>query len=98
MATLSEAILRRAGGLARPGGRVVFAVCSVLTAECEAVIERVSDVLVPAPFDAPEVLPLLEAPRGSASGGGGAKEGTLRLSPRRHETDGFFIASLVRRE
>jgi 16S rRNA (cytosine967-C5)-methyltransferase len=87
MATLSEAILRRAGGLARPGGRVLFAVCSVLTAECEAVIERVSDVLAPAPFDAPDVLPLLGSPSDTA----------LRLSPRRHETDGFFVQSLVRR-
>jgi 16S rRNA (cytosine967-C5)-methyltransferase len=88
MATLSEAILRRAGGLARPGGRVVFAVCSVLTAECEAVIERVSDVLAPAPFDAPEILPLLRTPSDTA----------LRLSPTRHKTDGFFVKSLVRRE
>jgi 16S rRNA (cytosine967-C5)-methyltransferase len=87
MATLSEAILRRAGGLARPGGRVVFAVCSVLTAECEAVIERVSDVLAPAPFDAPEVLPLLRTP----------SDTTLRLSPVHHKTDGFFVKSLVRR-
>jgi hypothetical protein len=73
MATLSEAMLHRAGGLARPGGRVVFAVCSVLTAECEGAIERVSDVLAPAPFDAPEVLPLLHSPSDTA----------LRLSPGR---------------
>ncbi|HEX3595527.1 MAG TPA: transcription antitermination factor NusB [Polyangiaceae bacterium] len=86
LAELSEAILRRAGALARPGGRVVFAVCSVLHAECEAVVDRVSDVLAPSPFDAPELAAILPA---------GATE--LRLSPERHRTDGFYMKSLVRR-
>jgi 16S rRNA (cytosine967-C5)-methyltransferase len=87
LAALSETILRRAASLARPGGRVVFAVCSVLRAECEAVVDRVSDVLSPAPFDAPELDSLVA--RDAAS--------VLRLSAERHGTDGFFVASLVRR-
>jgi 16S rRNA C967 or C1407 C5-methylase (RsmB/RsmF family) len=37
------------------------------------------------------LLPLLEAPLAAP-----ADRATLRLSPRRHETDGFFVASLVR--
>jgi len=86
LAVLSEAILRRAGSLARPGGRVVFAVCSVLRDECEAVVERVGELLEPAPFDAPELASLI-AP--------GATE--LRLSPERHGTDGFYMKSFVRR-
>jgi 16S rRNA (cytosine967-C5)-methyltransferase len=85
LAALSEKILRRAAGLVRPGGRVVFAVCSVLRTECETVVDRVRDVLSPTPFDAPELEPLV--PRG---------ETVLRLSPARHGTDGFFVQSLVR--
>ncbi|HEY6355574.1 MAG TPA: RsmB/NOP family class I SAM-dependent RNA methyltransferase, partial [Burkholderiaceae bacterium] len=45
LAALAESILRPASSRAKPGGRVVFAVCSVLTEECEAVVARVRDVL-----------------------------------------------------
>ena len=86
MAALSESILRRAAGCGRSGARVVFAVCSVLRAECEAVVERVGDVLAPAPFDAPELAFVIPADATS-----------FRLTPLRHGTDGFFVASFVRR-
>ncbi|HVU03946.1 MAG TPA: transcription antitermination factor NusB [Polyangiaceae bacterium] len=86
VARTAEAIFRRAGGLARPGGRVVFAVCSVLREECEDVVASVSDVFEPAPFDAPELVSVI-AP-GATS---------FRLGPSRHGTDGFFVASFVRR-
>ncbi|HEX4337662.1 MAG TPA: transcription antitermination factor NusB [Polyangiaceae bacterium] len=92
LAVLSEAILRRAGSLARPGGRVVFAVCSVVRAECEAVVDRVSDLLEPAPFDAPALSTIMD------SAGGGADATELRLSPDRHATDGFYVKSLIRRQ
>jgi 16S rRNA (cytosine967-C5)-methyltransferase len=83
---LAGRILRGAAERARPGGRVVYAVCSVLREECEAVLERVNDVLAPAAFDSAEIANLTES---DAS--------TLRLLPRRHGTDGYFLASLVRR-
>jgi len=83
---LAARILRGAAALVRPGGRVVYAVCSVLPEECELVIERASDLLAPAEFDAPEIARLTE-PGASA----------LRLLPRRHGTDGYFLASLERR-
>lgn len=83
---LATAILRGAAGRARPGGRVVFAVCSVLTEEAEAVVAAVSDVLEPAPFDAPDL--------GSAVG---AERTSFRLLPRAHGTDGYFVASFLRR-
>jgi 16S rRNA (cytosine967-C5)-methyltransferase len=83
---LAESILRPASSRAKPGGRVVFAVCSVLTDECEAVVERVRDVLEPVPFDAPELSHL--APADATS---------IRLTPLHHGTDGFFIASFLRR-
>lgn len=86
LSQLAETILRSAAACAKPGGRVLFAVCSVLREECEDVVSRVTDVLEPAPFDAPELPPELIA--GKAS---------VRLLPGAHGTDGYFMASFVRR-
>jgi 16S rRNA (cytosine967-C5)-methyltransferase len=83
---LAAKILRAAATRAKPGGRVVFAVCSLLEEEAEAVVERVADVLTPCPFDAPELASLL---------GEGTK--SLRLLPLRHGSDGYFVASFLRR-
>jgi len=86
LSELQTAILRGAATRARPGGRVVYAVCSVLSEEAESVVSRVSDLLEPAPFDAP-LFAALAAP-GATS---------LRLTPLAHDTDGYFVASFVRR-
>jgi 16S rRNA (cytosine967-C5)-methyltransferase len=86
VAETAEAILRRAAARAKRGGRVVFAVCSVLEDECDAVARRVTDALEPAPFDAPEIAHVI--PAGATS---------FRLGPLRHGTDGFFVASFRRR-
>jgi 16S rRNA (cytosine967-C5)-methyltransferase len=86
LGALSESILRRAASRARPGGTVLFAVCSVLRQECEDVVERVHDLLEPAPFDAPEL------PRDLVEG-----QTALRLLPGRHGTDGYFMACFRRR-
>lgn len=86
LALLSEAILRSAASRARPGGTVVFAVCSVLEQECEQVVARVSDLLEPAPFDAPELPEALLAGKTAA-----------RLLPGLHGTDGYFMACFRRR-
>src|SRR5690606_6922922 len=42
LANLQVAIVRRAATRARDGGRLVYAVCSVLREECEAVVERLA--------------------------------------------------------
>ncbi len=86
LAELQVAILRSAATRVKPGGRVVFAVCSVLEEEAEGVLARVADLLEPAPFDAPALGGVV--PAGATS---------FRLTPRRHETDGYFVASLARR-
>jgi 16S rRNA (cytosine967-C5)-methyltransferase len=83
---LSARILLTASERVRPGGCVLFAVCSVLPEEAEQVVERVSERLLPAPFDAPE-LEALSAGRSA-----------LRLLPRSHGTDGYFVQSLRRRD
>lgn len=87
LARLSERILRNAARLLVPGGRLVFAVCSVLPAEGERVAERVTDILQPAPFDAPELSAVLSG-----------TQTRLKLLPAEHGTDGFFIASFVKRD
>jgi len=88
LSALAEAILRSAATRARPGGRVVFAVCSVLEAECEALVQRVLDVLEPVAFDCPELLPPWgEEPAPSA----------FRIGPGALGTDGYFAASFRKR-
>ncbi len=82
---LAATILLGAAARAKPGGRVVFAVCSVLPEEAERVVERVALELEPVPFDAPELAAL--------SGG----KSSLRLLPLAHGTDGYFVQSLRRR-
>jgi 16S rRNA (cytosine967-C5)-methyltransferase len=86
LAELQVAILRGAATRVKPGGRVVYAVCSVLEEEAEGVLARVGDLLEPAPFDAPALGGVVSA--GATS---------FRLTPRRHDTDGYFVASLRRR-
>lgn len=82
LGALSESILRSAASLAKPGGAVLFAVCSVLREECEDVVARVADLLEPAPLDAPELA---------------AGKTSLRLLPGAHGTDGYFLAAFKRR-
>jgi 16S rRNA (cytosine967-C5)-methyltransferase len=82
------AIVSRAAGHVRPGGSLVYVVCSVLREEAEDVIDgllRAHSDLSPAPFDAPEA----RAVAGDAT--------SFRLLPHVHGTDGYFVARLVRR-
>jgi 16S rRNA (cytosine967-C5)-methyltransferase len=82
-------ILSAAAGLLRPGGRLVYATCSLLTAENDAVVAAFlaahSDFSL---LPASTVLARHEV----ALGGD-----TLQLLPHRHHTDGFFAAVLERR-
>jgi 16S rRNA (cytosine967-C5)-methyltransferase len=83
LAELATTILRAAAHRVRPGGRVMFVVCSVLRQECEAVIEAVADQLELVPFEVDH--PALYG------------KTMLRLLPSVHGTDGFFLANLRRR-
>lgn len=81
---LQESILRRVAPQLREGGRLVYAVCSVLARETRDVVDRVRDILEPAVFDA-------ELPAGLVAPG----QSSLLLTPTVHGTDGYFVASLV---
>lgn len=88
---LQQNILRAAALLVRPGGRLVYATCSVLPEENEAQIE-----FFLGRDHSFHIVPVAEAWRGSLEGpcpGGGS---FLRLDPANHGTDGFFVAVLER--
>ncbi len=82
MSALQEAIVRSAATRLLPGGRLLYAVCSVFPEEGEAVMERTRDLFEPVAFDTPALRELAPA---------GASE--LRLLPNAHGTDGYFLAS-----
>jgi 16S rRNA (cytosine967-C5)-methyltransferase len=86
LARTQTAIAVRAAGHVRPGGTLVYVVCSVLREEGEDVIDallRLRPELAPEPFDAPVA-------RAAATGDGAA----FRLLPHVHGTDGYFVAQL----
>jgi len=91
-----RALLRQAASMVKPGGRLAYVTCSVLPEEnTDQVtafhadhprfrVEQVSEVWAQA----------LGTPQPCSAG---PPDGTLLLTPRRHDTDGFFVA-LLRRE
>ncbi|QNP61087.1 RsmB/NOP family class I SAM-dependent RNA methyltransferase [Paenacidovorax monticola] len=88
------AILESAARLVKPGGRLVYATCSVLPEENEAIAEAFSAAHPDfVPLDAGELLAQLKVEQGaSLCSGGDSGTRYLRLWPHRHQTDGFFAA------
>jgi 16S rRNA (cytosine967-C5)-methyltransferase len=87
---LQASILASAARLVKPGGRLVYATCSMLAEENEA---QVSAFLAAHP--AFHVVPLREAaPQLTES----AHPDYLSLTPARHDTDGFFAAVMQRED
>jgi len=86
-----QQILRSAARLVRPGGRLVYATCSLLREEDEAQAEA---------FLAAEpefsLLPVARAWVETIGGASPVGEHYLRLTPARHGTDGFFVAIFER--
>lgn len=87
-----QQILQSASRLVRPGGRLIYATCSLLQEEDEAqadafLAERQDFALVPASQAWEETI-------GGASPAG---DRYLFLTPARHGTDGFFVAVFERR-
>jgi 16S rRNA (cytosine967-C5)-methyltransferase len=87
LASLQESILERAAGALRPGGRLVYATCTVSVRENE---DRIAAVLEG--DDAMRADDLGAAYPELAAGG----PRFLQTRPDRDRTDGFFIARLTR--
>ncbi|MFW6322002.1 MAG: RsmB/NOP family class I SAM-dependent RNA methyltransferase [Guyparkeria sp.] len=79
-------LLDRAAGATRPGGRLVYATCSLWPAENEAIL---ADFLGRHP-DWHTIDPVIDGLPGDAV----TADGWIRLRPDRHGCDGFFIACL----
>ena len=89
------AILAGAARLLKPGGRLVYATCSLLAAENEAVADGFN-ASHGADFEVLPVLGVLESAKVERAGELVAGP-NLRLWPHRHQTDGFFAAIWQRR-
>src|SRR5690606_19924675 len=89
-----RAILEAAARLVKPGGRLLYATCSVLAAENDRQLEWFL-----AGHDAFAALQADAAWRDAIGGAppAGATGSWLHLAPARHGTDGFFAAPLERR-
>ncbi|MEX0960492.1 MAG: RsmB/NOP family class I SAM-dependent RNA methyltransferase [Burkholderiales bacterium] len=90
LAAKQKSILRSAATLLRAGGRLVYATCSLLQEENEAVVqaflaERPDFRIVPAQTALDEQRIAIESGE------------LFRVSPHRHGTDGFFAAVLERK-
>jgi 16S rRNA (cytosine967-C5)-methyltransferase len=90
-------LLRQAADLVRPGGRLIYATCSVLMSEDQAPVraflaDRPDFRAVPAEEAWAAVLPGVAMPARAAV------EPGLLLTPRRHDTDAFYVAVLERGE
>jgi 16S rRNA (cytosine967-C5)-methyltransferase len=83
------AILQSAGRLLKPGGRLVYATCSILREENEAIAEEFGGLQ--SGFSPVEVAPLLTQ-LGIEKAAELSAGPYLRLWPHRHGTDGFFAA------
>ncbi|MDZ7891521.1 MAG: RsmB/NOP family class I SAM-dependent RNA methyltransferase [Rhodoferax sp.] len=95
MAVKQAAILQSASRMVKSGGRLVYATCSVLPQENEAIAEAFAAANPDfVPLSAGEVLAAQKvecAP--SLCAGGEDGQLYLRLWPHRHGTDGFFAAA-----
>jgi 16S rRNA (cytosine967-C5)-methyltransferase len=89
MVEKQRAILAAAAALIKPGGRLVYATCSPLVAEDEAVVAAF-EADHPA-FQRLPAEPILARQQITAADELGS-DGFLRLWPDRHQTDGFFAS------
>jgi len=101
LTAMQDDVLTKAAALTKPGGRLIYATCSLLREENE---DRVEAFLKTHP--AFEILPiqtvwaetLKNVPCPEMPDGSGEEDSQspyLRLTPHKHGTDGFFVAVMV---
>jgi 16S rRNA (cytosine967-C5)-methyltransferase len=90
LAAKQRRILAAASKLVKPGGRLVYATCSILAAENDEIVEHfVSSNPGFAPLSCEALLAAQRIPLATGE--------RLRLWPHLHRTDGFFAAAFERR-
>ncbi len=88
-----RAILASAARLVKPGGRLVYATCSLLDAENEVIAAEFAAAHPDfQPLAADEALGKVQVERAGEL----VENGALRLWPHRHATDGFFAVAWER--
>jgi 16S rRNA (cytosine967-C5)-methyltransferase len=92
LTALQADILDSAQRLVKPGGRLIYATCSLLREEDEDQIDAFL-----AAHQEFSLLPIASVWREVIEADCPARGETLRLSPARHKTDGFFVAVMERR-
>ncbi|HYM04715.1 MAG TPA: RsmB/NOP family class I SAM-dependent RNA methyltransferase [Stellaceae bacterium] len=92
LVALQAEILDSAARLTKPGGRLIYATCSVLREEDEAQIEKFLEGH--ADF---ALVPMAQVWAETIGGEPPAQGDMLRLTPARHGTDGFFVAVMARK-
>ncbi len=94
--TQQESLLSRALELIGPGGRVIYATCTILDEENEQVVQRVlHKARQPATLERVGPVEVFGRERGAAFA---SKDGaSLEMLPHVHGTDGFF-ATVIRRK
>jgi 16S rRNA (cytosine967-C5)-methyltransferase len=91
LVALQADILDSAARLVRPGGRLIYATCSLLREEDETQVEAFL-----ASHNDFALAPIAPIWRETVGGDCPAKGDMLRLTPARHGTDGFFVAVMAR--
>jgi len=98
MAAKQAAILRSAARLLKPGGRLVYATCSVLPQENEQIAQAFgAEQPEFEPLPVGDILDGLKLGHSGLTSGGEDGRSYLRLWPNRHQTDGFFAAAWRKR-
>jgi 16S rRNA (cytosine967-C5)-methyltransferase len=97
MTVKQAAILQSASRLLKPGGRLVYATCSLLPQENEHIAQGFTQTNKEfSPLAAADVLSQLKVAEAAELCSGGEAGDYLRLWPHRHRTDGFFAAIWVK--
>lgn len=91
LVALQARILDQAAPLVKPGGRLIYATCSLLPEENDRQIERFL-----ADHRDYRLLPVAQIWTETVGGDCPTNDAMLHLTPARHETDGFFAALMLR--